>query len=86
MPFKVSRDGEVWSAYECGAEWGGYKTQEEVEAEVRRLQHVDHEAAKSSLAIAKRKLEQAKEVLAKPVRVRVMRTDIQPVLGNKWDD
>jgi hypothetical protein len=72
MPFKVFRDGGEWSAYECGAEWGGYKTRAKVEAEVRRLQRADLDSAELTLLIANRKLEHAKEQLAAPVRVSLM--------------
>jgi hypothetical protein len=74
MPFKVFRDCGEWSAYECGAEWGGFATREEVEVEVRRHQRADHESAETCLIIAKAKLRKAKETLAKPVRVDLMRT------------
>ena len=76
MPFKVFRDGGEWSAYECGAEWGGYETREAVEAEVRRLQRADFLGAEDELLIAKTRLRRAKEQLAQPVRVGLMEVTV----------
>ena len=67
----LHRDGGEWSGYEGTADWQTqFRTREALEAEIRRRQTQELEAAKVAQAAAERRVREAEGRLAKPVKIR----------------